>query len=175
MIVEKKGATVISTKDLFAHATEMHRAGRIDVALTSFMKIVAREPANPEALYWIGCIHNQRAEYDRAVEVLKRAIVERPGVPSFHVALAESCRNLGGLKRAAGCCRTALKLKPDYPEALCTLGLVLQALGRPGEAADQFRRALELRPDFAQAHRDLAMVLRELGHRDQAIEHLRRG
>ncbi len=164
---------MISTKDLFAHATEMHRAGRIDVALTSFMKIVAREPANPEALYWIGCIHNQRAEYDRAVEVLKRAIVERPGVPSFHVALAESCRNLGGLKRAAGCCRTALKLKPDYPEALCTLGLVLQALGRPGEAADQFRRALELRPDFAQAHRDLAMVLRELGHRDQAIEHLR--
>ena len=132
---------MISTKDLFAHAMEMHQAGRIDVALTSFTKIVAHEPANPEALYWIGCIHNQRGEYDRAVEVLKRAIVERPGVPSFHVALAESFRNLGGLKRAAGCCRTALKLKPDYPEALCTFGLVLQALGRPAEAADQFRRA----------------------------------
>ena len=57
--------------------------------------------------------------------------MERPSTPSFHLTLAESFRNLGQLKRAVGCCRTALKLYPDYPEALCTLGLAIQALGRP--------------------------------------------
>ncbi len=165
---------MISTKDLFAHALEMHKEGRIDFAFASFTKIVAREPANALALQWMGYIHNQRGEYDRAVEVLKRAIVERPGIPSFHLTLAESFRNLGQLKRAVGCCRTALKLNPDYPEALCTLGLATQALGRPLEAVDYFRRALELRPDFGQAHRDLGMVLRELGEHDLALEHLRR-
>jgi len=164
---------VISTKDLFAHATEMHKAGKTDAALASFAKLVAREPTNSPALHWIGYIHNQRGEYDRAVEVLKRAIVERPSIPSFHLTLAESFRNLSQLKRAVGCCRTALKLNPDYPEALCTLGLAIQALGRPGEAVEHFRRALELRPGFAQAHRDLAMVLRELGQFDEALEHLR--
>ena len=164
---------MISTKDLFAHATEMYKAGKIDAALGSFTKIVAREPANPPALHWIGHIHNQRGEYDRAAEVLKRAIVERPGIASFHLTLAESFRSLLQLARAVGCCRTALKLNPDYPEALCTLGLAIQAMGRPGEAVEHFRRALELRPDFAQAHRDLAMVLRELGQHDEAIEHLR--
>jgi tetratricopeptide (TPR) repeat protein len=164
---------VISTKDLFAQATEQHKAGRIDAAFASFARIVAREPANPPALHWIGFIHNQRGEYEQAVEVLKRAIVERPGAPSFHLTLAESLRNLGQLKRAAGCCRTALKLNPDYPEALCTLGLAIQALGRPALAVGHFRRAIELRPDFAQAHRDLAMALRELGEHDEAFEHLR--
>src|ERR1700733_9621649 len=103
----------------------MHKIGKIDGAFASFAKIIAREPTNAPALHWIGYIHNERGEYDRAVEVLKRAIVERPGVPSFHLTLAESFRNLGQLKRAAGCCRTGLKLNPDYPDALCTLGLVV--------------------------------------------------
>ena len=67
---------MISTKDLFAQATEMHKAGKIDAALASFAKIVAREPTNAAALHWMGYIHNQRGEYDRAVEVLKRAIVD---------------------------------------------------------------------------------------------------
>jgi tetratricopeptide (TPR) repeat protein len=164
---------VISTRDLFAHAMEMHKAGKIDAAFASFAKIVARESTNSPALHWVGYLHNQRGEYDRAVEVLKRAIVERPGIPSFHLTLAESFRNLGQLKRAVGCCRTALKLNPEYPEALCTLGLTIQASGRPAEAVDHFRLALELRPNFAQAHRDLAMVLRELGQHDEALEHLR--
>jgi tetratricopeptide (TPR) repeat protein len=151
----------------------MHQAGKIDAAFASFAKIVAREPTNAPALHWIGYIHNQRGEYDGAVDVLKRAIVERPGIPSFHLTLAESFRNLGHLKRAVGCCRMALKLNPDYPEALCTLGLAIQASGRPGEAVEHFRRALDLRPHFAQAHRDLAMVLRELGQHEEALEHLR--
>ncbi len=164
---------MISTKDLFAQAVELHNAGRLDVAFATFAKVVAREPANPQAIHWMGYIHNQRGEYERAIELLKQAIVERPSTPSFHLTLAESFRNLGQLKRAVGCCRTALRLYPDYPEALCTLGLSIHALGRPGEAVDYFRRAIELRPDFAQAHRDLAMVLRELGQHDLALEHLR--
>ena len=36
--------------------------------------------------HWIGYIQNQRGEFDRAVEVLKRAIVERPGT-AFHLTL----------------------------------------------------------------------------------------
>jgi tetratricopeptide (TPR) repeat protein len=163
-----------STADLFAHATELHKAGKTEAALASFAKVVAREPANAAALHWMGYLHNQRGEHDRALEPLKRAIVARPSTPAFHLTLAESFRNLGELKRAIGCCRTALKLSPDYPEALCTLGLAIQALGRPADAVEHFRRALELRPDFAQAHRDLAMVLRELGRQDEALEHLRR-
>ncbi len=161
------------TQDLFAQATELHKAGKLDAAFALFAKVAAREPANAPALHWMGFIHNQRGEFDGAVDVLKQAIMARPGVPSFHITLAETYRNLGEPKRAEGCCRTALKLNPDYPEALCTLGLVLQASGRPAAAVEQFRRALEIRPGFAQAHRDLAMALRELGCQDEALEHLR--
>jgi tetratricopeptide (TPR) repeat protein len=165
---------VTSSRDFFAQATELHKAGKIDAALALFAKIAGREPTNSAALHWVGYLHNQRGEHDRAVEYLKRAIIERPGIPAFHLTLAESFRNLGQLKRAIGCCETALRLNPDYPEALCTLGLAIHGSGRPGEAVAHFRRALELRPDFAQAHRDLAIVLRELGQSEEALEHLRR-
>ena len=120
---------MVSTKDCLAQAIELHKAGKIEAAFALFAKIVSREPSNAPALHWMGHIHNQRGEFGLAVLVLKQAIVERPSVPAFHLTLAESFRNLGQLKRAAGCCRTALKLNPDYPEALCTLGLATQALG----------------------------------------------
>jgi tetratricopeptide (TPR) repeat protein len=164
---------VISTKELFAQATELHKAGKIDAAFATFSEIVVREPENPPSLHWIGFIHNQRGEFDRALEPLKRAIVLRPGVPGFHLTLAETFRNLRQWARAIGSCRLALKLNPDYPEALCTLGLALQATGRPAEAVEHFRRAIALRPNFGQAHRDLAMALRELGEDDLALKHLR--
>ena len=82
-----KSTSVASTKDLFDQAAELHKAGKIDAALASFAKLAGREPTNSSALHWIGYIHNQRGEHDRAVEVLKRAIVERPGVPAFHLTL----------------------------------------------------------------------------------------
>jgi len=78
--LEEKSKTVTLTRDLFAHAMEMHKAGKIEAALASFRKVAAREPMNSPALHWIGYLHNQRGEYDQAVDVLKRAIVERPGV-----------------------------------------------------------------------------------------------
>ena len=120
------------TQDLFAQATELHKAGKLDAAFAMFAKVAAREPANAPALHWMGFIHNQRGEFDRAIEVLKQAIMARPGVPSFHITLAETYRNLGERKRAVGCCRTALKLNPDYPEALCTLGPGAPGFGSSG-------------------------------------------
>lgn len=165
---------MIAGKELFLRATEIHRAGRLEEADALLGELLAREPSNAAALHLRGVIALQHDDPTRAVELINRALVLRPSVPGFHVTLADAYRQLGELKRAAGSCRTALRLCPDSPEALCGLGLVYQATGRPDDAIACFRRALEVRPDWAPAHRDLGIALRDLGQIDEAIAHLRR-
>ncbi len=155
-------------------AIELHQSGQLRSAARLYQKVLDREHENADALHLLGVLHHQEGNPARAVELIGRAVAVRPNVPAFHANLAEAYRALGQLERAAGCCRTALRLWPDYPEALCNLGLALQGLRRTAEAVEQFRRAIELRPDFAVAHGNLGMALREMGQIDRAIVHFRR-
>jgi tetratricopeptide (TPR) repeat protein len=163
--------------DLFTTLTsalEMHQAGKLSFAGHLYEKVLAQEQENADALHLLGVLHYQQGEHRRAVEEIGRAVVLRPSVAAFHANLAEAYRALGQFERAAGCCRTALRLSPDYPEALCNLGLSLQGLQQHAEAAAQFRRALERKPDLATAHSNLGISLRELGRLDDALVHFRR-
>ncbi len=92
----------------------------------------------------------------------------------MHANLAEAYRAKGDLVRAAGSCRTALRLAPDYPEAANNLGLALSDLGQADAAIAQFRAAVRLRPDFAMAHNNLANALRGRGETAEALAHFRR-
>ncbi len=120
------------------------------------------------------CCAIEQGDHALAVELIGKAVALRPNAAALHANLAEAYRGLGQFERAAGCCRTALRLWPDFPEALCNLGLALQGLGKHADAVDQYRRAIELRPDFAVAHNNLGNALRELGRLDEALDHFRR-
>ena len=161
-------------QDVLKAAIGMHQAGQFGEALPLYQKVLAREPANADALHLLGVLHHQKGDNTRAVEMIGRAVAIRPNVAPFHANLAEAYRALGQLDRAVGCCKAALGLAPNYPEALSNLGLAYQGLGRTTEAVDTFRRALELRPNFAPAHNNLGIILRELNQHDEALEHFRR-
>lgn len=134
------------------------------------------EPEPPDA----GTLHSRgiellrRREYGEAAACFTKAVAMRPGVPAFHVDLAEACRNLGQSARAVGSCQLALGLRPDYPEAHNTLGLALQEMGDLAGAAVAFRRALTTRPDMVAALNNLGVVLQEQGQVDEAIAQFRR-
>jgi len=161
-------------QDVLKNAIGMHQAGQLGEALPLYQRILAKEPANADALHLLGVLYHQQGDNTRAVEMIGRAVALRPNVAAFHANLAEAYRGLGQLDRAVGCCKAALGLAPNYPEALSNLGLAYQGLGKSTEAVDQFRRALELRPDFAPAHNNLGIILRELDQHDEALEHFRR-
>jgi len=161
-------------QDVLKAAIGLHQAGQFGEALPLYQKVLAREPANADALHLLGVLCHQQGDNTRAVDMIGRAVALRPNVAAFHANLAEAYRALGRLDRAVGCCKAALGLAPNYPEALSNLGLAYQGLGRSTEAVDQFRRALELRPNFAPAHNNLGIILRELNQHDEALEHFRR-
>ena len=138
-------------QDVLTAAIKLHQAGQFGPAAQLYQKVLTGEKENADALHLLGVLSHQQGNHTRTVELMGKAVALRPNVPAFHANLAEAYRALGQLERAAGCCRTALRLWPDCTEALGNLGIVLHGLGRHAEAAEQLRRALRLKPDFAAA------------------------
>jgi tetratricopeptide (TPR) repeat protein len=161
-------------ENLLTSAMEMHQAGQLGSAAQLYQEVLAKQQDNADALHLLGVLHFQQGQPQRAVELIGRAVAQRPSFAPFHINLAEAYRVMGQLKQAAGCCHTALRLWPDNPVALCNLGLVLHGQRQHAAAAEQFRRALQVQPDLALAHNNLGLVLRELGRLDEALAHFRK-
>src|SRR5262249_43191959 len=98
-------------------ALALHQRGALDDAARAYQGVLAEDPDQADALHLLGLIAHQRGDSPRAVELIGRAVALRPGVAAYHANLAEAYRALGQLDRAAGCCRTALRLNPNQAEA----------------------------------------------------------
>jgi tetratricopeptide (TPR) repeat protein len=116
----------MATHESLSAALQMHQAGQLTVAAQLYQQLLLREPDNPDALHLHGVLCHQQGVHARAVEQIGKAVVLRPNAAALHANLAEAYRGLGQFERAAGCCRTALRLWPNFPEARCNLGLALQ-------------------------------------------------
>ncbi len=67
-------------QDVLKAAIGMHQAGQFGEALPLYQKVLAREPANADALHLLGVLHHQKGDNTRAVEMIGRAVAIRPNV-----------------------------------------------------------------------------------------------
>jgi tetratricopeptide (TPR) repeat protein len=160
--------------DIEAEAQACFYAGDLHNAAMLFNSILEQDPANPNALHSLGVIHNLQGDYHNAIKFISEAIAIVPNYHIFHINIAEAYRNAGRLRRALGCCRTALKLCPDFPDGLTTLGLVLQGLGKLDEAADVFSQLIHRYPGMASAYNNFALLFQELNSINDAIAYFKR-
>jgi tetratricopeptide (TPR) repeat protein len=151
-------------------ALEHHRQGRLEQAAQMYAEVLAQEPSNAAALHLMGVVYLQTAQFERAVDLIGRAISINSKESSFHSNLGEALRNLGQFERAIECFLTALRLRPEYPEACNNLGLVLQAQGKHKAAASRFREAIKLNPRYVMAYNNLGKLLGEVGQFEEARE-----
>jgi tetratricopeptide (TPR) repeat protein len=165
---------VENLRERFRAARELQEAGDVDRAVQLYEEILDQEPTHAPSLHALGALLNRRQEFARAVSLLERAVVLRPGEPAWHVDLGEGYRNMGLYRDAVGCCATGLKLRPEYPEGWNTLGLALRGAGDLEGALGHFLQSISCREDFYPAHANAATALQELGRPDQAIPHLSR-
>jgi tetratricopeptide (TPR) repeat protein len=161
------------SRDEFASAIELHRAGDLAAATRMYESFVNRDSTNAEAIHLLGLVRHQQGHTRLAAELICRAVALRPEVPVFRATLGEAYRALGEFDLAAGCCKAALALGLNDPGIHNNFGMALQAMGRYAEAAEAFRAALALRPDDAMAHTNLGAAYRALGAKDQALDEFR--
>jgi predicted O-linked N-acetylglucosamine transferase (SPINDLY family) len=151
-----------------------HGAGRVEAAMALYREILARDPANLDALHLLGVAHRNRGELDDAERCIARAIALKPDFDVAHNNLGNVLRDLGRYDDAEGAYRRAIALQPKAAGAYANLGNLLAHRSRFAEAAAVLRSALALAPDSADAHNAHGVVLWRLGRLDDAIQAFRR-
>lgn len=123
--------------------------------------------------------------YDKAVDVLEKAVVELPDNPEAHYLLGKSYVKTDQFENAATELARAAELDPFYAERADTVqqdayaklfnsGNEFLAAGQYSEARDRFVKAALFRPNEIGVHQNLGFVYTKLGRRDDAIESYRR-
>lgn len=153
----------------FQHAAALYHAGRRAEAAAALDALLAREPADGDALMLRAVIAIESDAPGGAVDLLDRLIAARPDHAEARVTLGHARLDLGRTDDALRAFREAIRLKPDLAAAHNGLGIAFQKLGQPDAALAAHQRALTLQPGYAEAWTNLGNVLFALGQLDRAI------
>ncbi len=129
-----------------------------------------------------GMYHYYRAEYQQAVEFLRKALRESDNLTGaddrnarhyLTLSLTEWASKLeaGGEPEAAlEQLRQACEVSPDYADIRCRLGRLMDRLGRLREASEEYRAALETNDEYLDARVALGFCLLGAGEKERATE-----
>ena len=134
------------------------RQGALGRAAAAFERILALDPAFPEAHQNLGITLVNAGRPSEALPHLERAVALRPESAPFHVSLAWALFQLGRVEGSLAHCRRAVELDPNHAMAHHHLANALVELGDRAGAILSYRRAFKLDPTDHNAHSNLILV-----------------
>ncbi len=124
------------------------------LAEADFRKALELRPNQPQVLNYLGYSYVEMGEnLDEALEMIERAVAERPDSGHITDSLGWVLYRLGRYEEAVGHMERATELLPVDPIVNDHLGDVYWAVGRQLEAQFQWKRALSFDPEEADATR----------------------
>jgi len=143
--------------------------GRFDAAFDGFRAAHAREPKNPDALYYLGVTASVLAQVE-----LDRLVATAPDSARAHQVRARSHEAAGRTAEAEAEYEAALAAGPESAEVLVALGELKRASQSLDEAASYYERALRLAPSSYDALYGLGACRSFQRRHDEAADLLRR-
>ncbi len=140
-------------------AAQAHRAGRLDEAIGSYVKLLAVRPHHAELHNNLGVALRMAGKLDASVCHHRLSLAAEPENPALHSNLGNALRAANRLDEAVRHHFRSVTLSRDYAEGFFNLALCLRDLGRVDEAVGCFGRALGLNPDNRRARVELAVAL----------------
>ncbi len=153
-------------------ALEHHRAGRVRQAEVGYRDALAEDPANAEALHWLGVLLFQAGATEQAIGLLERAVALRPSDAAFHYNFGKACLRSGRADRAVEAFERSAELDPMHAETFLSLGyayLARQSQGDAEAAIQVLRQANIAGLDSAELHHCLSSALLSAGRVEDAI------
>jgi len=71
---------------LLARAMNAHQAGRLADAQNAYQALIKAAPRHFPALHFLGLVHFQKGEPDRAISLLRKALAIKPARHDFRIA-----------------------------------------------------------------------------------------
>jgi len=131
---------------LLRQALELQKAEQLPEAEELCLRVLARTPNHPLALYILGTL-GLGFDDEKALRYFARAVAEEPRNPYYHLSIGEAYLKLSEFSPAIKHIQHALALKPDLVEALCTLGRAYNEFDKGEMALPLFEKALEIDRD----------------------------
>jgi tetratricopeptide (TPR) repeat protein len=155
-------------------AIQTHQQGDLAAAERAYRAVLAVDPAQPDAVHFLGLALHQRGQSVEALPWMERSIMLAPANALFRGNLASVLQQLGRSEDAERLYREALSLKPDYLGGHINLGMLYAARGDHPKALLEFDVALKLAPGDFTACFNRAESLRQLARRPESLEAYRR-
>lgn len=157
---------------LLKQAYELQQAKRLAESQELCLRVLARTPNHPLALYILGTL-SIRYDDELALRYFARAVGGEPANPYYHLSLGEAYLKVSEYSHAIEHMQHALKLKPDLVDALCALGRAYIEFDKPELALPLYEKALKINRDHPKVRTGLASALTSLGRMDEATLYLK--
>ena len=151
-------------------ASQAHRAGRLDEAISAYLRLLAARPYHAELHNNLGVALRLAGKLDASVSHHRLSLAADPENPALHSNLGNALRAAGRLEEAVKHHYHSITIERDFGEGFFNLALCLRDLGRLDEAVGCFARALALNPDNRRARVELAIALLMRGDLREGFE-----
>ncbi len=142
-----------------ARAQSAAQAKRLSEASGICEDVLAAHPDYPASLALLGIIMAMKNDLDRGVELMRKAIGLRPGIPSWYAHLSSMCRNTYQMEEAVSAGQESIRLDPNNADHLVNMSLVFVDVDDRERAVACLLRALGLKHDHADGHLAMAQIL----------------
>ncbi len=142
-----------------ARAQTAAQVKRLNEAAGICEDVLAGNADYPAGLALLGIVMAMKNDLDRGVELMRRAIALRPGIPSWYAHLSSMCRNTYRMDEAVTTGQESIRLDPNNPDHLVNMSLVFVDVDDRERATACLLRALGLKHDHADGHLAMAQIL----------------
>ena len=150
-------------------AMQHHFDGRLAQAESMYRAVLAEEPDNADAPYFLGLMAREQGNVELAMDFMRRAVTANPSGDIYLNALAGTLAEAGRDDEAEMWFRRALGSNPKCVGAWIGLAAVLQRNARVLDAVACYEQALSIDPDNSTAHNDSGVALLALGRSGDAV------
>ena len=170
----KPSAALQQAQSRFVEAVAAHRNGQMQRAQALYMLILATQPRHIGALHFLGVLHYQTGNPERALSFLDKAIAIYPDDPAAHSNRGNALRLLGEAQAAYDSYDRALQLQADHADALYNRGCVALDLGRAAQALADFQAAEQQQPENTHVLNNAGGALLALQRPQEALSYFDR-
>jgi tetratricopeptide (TPR) repeat protein len=153
-------------------ASEKIRSGDFDGAIALLEPVLAKNPADVNALFYMGLACAGKQQYREALEPLTRVTELEPSFPGAWLELGICYGKLGDVEKALFAYDENLRLDPASTAALYNSGLLLFNANRVEEALARFEKGIALKPTDPDLLDMAARCDINQGKLDRAVERL---
>lgn len=127
---------------------ELIAEGEHEQAVAAMRELLATEPSNEHASFYLAAAHFERAEYPEALAAYVRALELAPSFLGAMIGSGHTLRMLGRYEQAIRMAQEVLKRSKEDPDALFLLGACHFAIGNKDAAEKALERFLATRPEL---------------------------